>query len=156
MKRIVIVGTTGSGKTTLARTLAQQLKSPHVEVDSIHWLPDWKERPHEETRALLAQHLAQPRWVVDGNYSFVRDLIWGQADTLIWLDYSLFISQWRLLWRSLRRIRTQEMLWGVNQETFRAQFLSRDSLFWWAITSRRSITGHTRSSFSSQSINISP
>jgi adenylate kinase family enzyme len=136
MQRIVIVGTTGSGKTTLAQALAQKLDLPHIEADSYFWLPNWVERNRDEMRTLITPRLMEARWVIDGNYSFLRDLTWGQADTLIWLDYPLWVSQWRLLWRSIDRIRTQDLMWGTNRETFRAQFFSRGSLFLWALKTR--------------------
>jgi len=74
-------------------------------------------------------------WVADGNYRRARDVIWARADTLVWLDYALPVILWQLLRRALRRVVTQEELWGGNRETWRGQFLSRDSLFLWALTS---------------------
>ncbi len=75
------------------------------------------------------------RWVVAGNYGVVRDLVWPRADTLVWLDYPLTLDFWRLTRRSLRRIVTREELWAGNRETFRSQFLSRASLYVWAVRS---------------------
>jgi adenylate kinase family enzyme len=70
--------------------------------------------------------------VTSGNYSKARDLIWGRADTLVWLDYPLGLVLFRLLRRALQRITTQEELWAGNRETWRGQFFSRDSLFIYA------------------------
>ena len=83
--------------------------------------------------------------MVSGNYSKVRDLIWTRADTLIWLDYPFPLVFWRLLRRTIRRVVTQEDLWGSgNRESWRVQFFSRDSLFLWALKThwlyQRSIT----------------
>src|SRR5262249_52747678 len=87
---------------------------------------------------------AVDRWVVGGNYSKARDLIWRRADTLVWLDYNFPLVMGRLFRRTVKRIVTQEDLWGSgNRETWRTQFLSRDSLFVWAVKThwkyRRSI-----------------
>jgi adenylate kinase family enzyme len=138
MKRIVVVGVAGSGKTTTARRLSGLLNSPHIELDSLHWLPDWQERTTSEFRAKLADMLLADRWVVDGNYSKARDVVWPQADTLVWLDYPLWRILWQLLRRTIQRIVSQENLWNTgNKETWRKQFLSRESLFLWALKTYR-------------------
>lgn len=131
--RIVVIGSTCSGKTTLARHLADGLQIPHIELDALYWDPNWTEVPLENFRNRVAQHVAEPAWVVDGNYSRVRDLVWDQADTLIWLDYGLALILARLLKRTVRRIWFREILWSGNRETFRGAFFSRDSLLWWAV-----------------------
>lgn len=137
-QRIVVVGTTGSGKTTLAQQLGEKLTLPHTSLDALNWGPKWTPVPVETFRERTAQLVAAHCWIVDGNYTAVRDIVWGQADTLIWLDYSLPLIFWRLTKRSLHRILSQEELWGGNRESFRAQFLSRDSLYLWALK------GHSR------------
>ncbi|MBI3740305.1 MAG: AAA family ATPase [Chloroflexi bacterium] len=134
-KRIVVVGTSGSGKTTFARELATKLGYPHIELDAIHWLPNWHEAPLEIFRKRVAQLTARECWVLDGNYSKVRDLTWGRADTLVWLDYSLQLILWRLMRRTMRRIFLRQELWNGNRESLRGAFIGRDSLFAWAITS---------------------
>ena len=75
------------------------------------------------------------KWVLDGNYSKVRDLAWGRADTLVWLDYPFLIVLGRLIKRSIPRVFTHQELWNGNYESFRGMFLSRDSLFIWLIPS---------------------
>lgn len=135
-KRTAVVGVTGSGKTTLAGQLAELNRIPHIELDRLHWLPGWRERSYEDFLEELDRLTRAENWVVDGNYSHARDLIWSRIDTLIWLDYPLWIILWRLLRRTLRRIIQQENLWDTgNRETWRKQFFSRDSLFLWAIRS---------------------
>lgn len=133
MKRVVIIGTTGSGKTTLGKQISEKLNIPQIELDALSWLPGWQNKPVEQFRADVQAALAGEAWVVDGNYSKVRDIVWGQADTLIWLDYSFVLISWRLFKRSIKRSVSREDLWGTgNRETLRTQFLSRDSLFNWA------------------------
>lgn len=102
--RIVIIGRTGSGKTTLARELAAALGVAHVELDSLYFGPDFSTAPLEVLRERTSDAIAGERWVTDGNKRAVRDLVWPRADTIIWLDYALLVSIWRLgkraLWRT--------------------------------------------------------
>jgi adenylate kinase family enzyme len=132
-KRVVIVGVTGSGKTTLARNISNMLGIPHFELDAIHWLENWEPLPVDEFQNQVKRLLAKNTWVVDGNYGKVRDIIWGNADTVIWLDYSFPRIFYQLFQRTLRRVFLHEELWNKNKEHFRSQFLSSDSLFIWAI-----------------------
>ncbi len=131
MNRIAVVGATGSGKTTLANKAAQRLGIPHVEVDSIYWGPNWTPIPLEDFRRWIDEATSGSRWIIDGNYSKVRDLVWGRADTLVWLDYPLWLVFIRLLRRSIPRVFTKQILWNDNHENFQNMFLSRDSLFVW-------------------------
>jgi hypothetical protein len=85
----------------------------------------------------VARAVAADDWVADGNYSKARDLVWNRADTLVWLDYAFVLSFTRLVRRTVARVATRQVLYGGNRERFREQFLSRDSLFLWAISSYR-------------------
>lgn len=102
--RIVIIGRTGSGKTYLGKQLAAALGYPHVELDSLFFGPDFTTVPLDVLRERTAAAIAGEQWVTDGNKSAVRDLVWPRADTIVWLDYSIWVSLWRLgrraLWRS--------------------------------------------------------
>lgn len=133
MKRIAVVGTTGSGKTTLARGIARTLGVPHVELDALQWGPDWTPAETATFRADVAAALAGESWVVDGNYAAVRDLVWSRADTVVWLDYSAGTVLWRLLVRTLRRGLRQEVLWNGNRERLWFHFTSRDSILLWML-----------------------
>ncbi|WP_374711380.1 adenylate kinase [Symbiobacterium terraclitae] len=132
-RRIVVVGTTGSGKTTLARQLAQRLGCPHVEADVLFWGPHWTKTPVDEFRTQVDRATAGDCWTFDGNYSKVRDITWGRADTLVWLDYPLPLVLWRLLRRTIRRSLNLEQLWNGNRETLWHHLFTRDSLFLWAL-----------------------
>jgi adenylate kinase family enzyme len=135
--RIVIYGPTGSGKTATAKRMGELLALPVVELDSLFWRPNWNPAPDEEFRARVAEALNANRagWICDGNYtSKVPDLILPQADLVIWLRLPFVVTYWRLLTRTVRRVWTEETLWGTNRESWQQAFLSRDSLLLWAIT----------------------
>lgn len=133
MQRIAVVGTSGSGKTTLAAQISQILAIPHVELDMLHWEPNWIEVSDEVMRSQVIQALLPQRWVVDGNYSNVRDLVWGKADTVVFLDYCLLVVMNHLLWRTLWRSVTQQQVCNGNQESLKTALFSRDSIILWAL-----------------------
>ena len=137
MRRIVVLGTTGSGKTTLAAELAHRLALRHVELDALYWRPEWTPPQAVEFRDAVRKALRIEGWVVDGNYSKVRPVVWPKADTLVWLDYSLSRILWQLWRRTWRRWAERELLWGTNRERLWHQFLTRDSLFLWALQTYR-------------------
>ena len=93
-RRIVVYGQTGSGKSTVAARIARCLGVPHIELDAIHWLPGWAEKPLEEFRAdvVAALNGCADGWVCDGNYSKVRDLVLAQADSVVWLRLPLRVT----------------------------------------------------------------
>jgi adenylate kinase family enzyme len=136
-QRISVVGTSGSGKTTMARRLAERLGFEHVELDSLHWGPDWTPTPRELFRERVAEALGGRTWTTDGNYSSVRDIVWNRADTVVWLDYSLDVVMGRVIQRTIRRSALREELWNGNRESIGTSFLSRDSIILWAFNSYR-------------------
>lgn len=137
MRRIVVVGTTGSGKTTLARAIAGRLGVPHVELDALHWEANWTEAPTDVLRDRLTRAVGGAAWVVDGNYRKVRDLFWSRADTVVWLDYSLPVILWQLACRTLKRAVTREELWSGNRERLTTALFRRDSIILWALKTYR-------------------
>ena len=132
-RRIVVLGTTGAGKTVLARQLSATLSLPYVELDALRWDANWTDAGDEVFRARVADAVSGDGWGVDGNYSVARDLVWPRATGVVWLDYHLAVIMWRLFWRTVRRAFTREELWNGNRERFRDHFLSKDSLFLWAL-----------------------
>jgi adenylate kinase family enzyme len=109
-----VVGSSGSGKTRLSRALAQALAAPHVELDALCHGPGWT------TRATFAEDVDRAtraeRWVVDGNYTEVRELLWSRADTVVWLDLPRLVVEWQVARRSLVRWLTRAPLWNGNRE----------------------------------------
>ncbi len=138
MSRIIIIGTSGAGKSMLGEQAAGQLGVPFLELDAYFWLPGWVQVEDDVFRQRVGEAVAAEAWVAGGNYSRARDLIWQRADTLVWLDYPLRLTLWRLFRRTVKRNMTQEDLWHTgNRESWAKQFVSRDSLFLWAMGSYR-------------------
>lgn len=139
MDRINVVGTSCSGKTTLARRLAVRLDAPHVELDALFWGPNWTPVDPLRFRERVAASAAGSRWVIDGGYSPVRDLTWSRADTVVWLDYSLALVLARWVRRTAARMRSRAEFWpGTgNRESVR-NALRRDGLLWWILRTHRS------------------
>jgi len=137
LRRVAVVGTSGAGKTTLARRLSERLGIPHVELDALHWEPNWTPAEPEVFSERTAQALSGPTWVTDGNYSQVRSIVWSRADTVVWLDFSLPVVMGRMLRRTVRRLVTREELWNQNRENLAGAFLSRDSIILWALQTYR-------------------
>jgi len=133
MRRINVVGTSGSGKTTFGTELSRRLGVPRIELDALSWEANWVSVAPEVLRERVAQAVAADTWVVDGNYSATRDLVWGRADTVVWLDYPFATVMWRVIVRTLRRSLRGEVLWSGNRESLRLAF-SRDSIILWALT----------------------
>ena len=131
MKRISVIGTTGSGKTTFARQLAEKLGCPHIELDALHWEANWVEAPDEIFRQRVEQATRVACWVVDGNYSQVRDMVLSRADTVVWLDFPFRTVLGRLSRRTFGRAFHRRELWSGNRESLWTHFFSRDSLFLW-------------------------
>jgi adenylate kinase family enzyme len=105
-----------------------------VELDSIHWGPNWTPLPLEVFRERVRQALDADAWVIDGNYSKVRDIVWGRAHTVVWLDYPLSVIMGRVIRRTLHRTLTREELWSGNQERFWEAFFGRDSIVRWSLS----------------------
>lgn len=129
---ICVIGTSGAGKTTLAHQLSQKLMIPHVELDSLYWEANWVEPPLNIFRDRVNESLVGKHWIVDGNYSKIRDIVWGNADTLVWLDYSFPVVMSRILWRTFYRVLTQQKVCNGNYETWK-KALSTDSVILWAL-----------------------
>jgi adenylate kinase family enzyme len=134
VRRIAVVGTSGSGKTWLGREIARRLVVPFVELDSIYHQPGWQPLPAEEFRRRVADIVAGAGWVIDGNYSAVRDVVWTRADTVIWFDLPRRVVMRQLVTRTLRRAITRAELWNGNREPLTGLFLldPETSIIRWA------------------------
>ena len=110
---------------------------PYVELDAFHHGPNWTDVPTDEFRKQVAAAVAAHGWVVDGNYAKARDLIWGRVETVLWLDYPFPVMLGRLMRRTFGRCIRREEIWHGNREILWRHLCTRDSLFWWLITTYR-------------------
>lgn len=122
MNRVHVVGTSGSGKTTIARAIAEKLGIRHIELDAIHWQSDWNNLPKDEFRKRVLEETEHGDWTIDGNYSAVRDIVWDRVDTIVWLNIPFWPVFLRVTWRTIKRILTREKLWNGNVEGLDALF----------------------------------
>jgi adenylate kinase family enzyme len=139
VQRVSVVGNSGSGKTTFAAELARRIGAPHLELDSVFHQPGWEPLPAEEFRVRVAAFTAGDRWVVDGNYSGVLDLVWPRADTVVWLDPPRHRVMRRIVGRTLRRVFSRAELWNGNREPWGNLFRvdPEKSVVAWAWTRHR-------------------
>jgi putative MATE family efflux protein len=100
-ERIIVKGGAGAGKSTLSRALGKKFGLPVIHLDRYVYGPGWKKVEFAEVRARVAQALASNRWVVDGTYSDLHDLMLPQADLVIWIEQ----PAWRRLYRTWRKTR---------------------------------------------------
>lgn len=136
MVRISVVGTSGSGKSTVGRAAAARLGVPFLELDSLRHQAGWVELPDDQFVARTAEVVAGDGWVVDGNYSAVRPVVWARATSVVWLD----LPRWRVMTaitrRTIVRAVLRRELWNGNRERL-ADVLSLDprrSIVLWAWT----------------------
>ncbi len=136
MRRISVVGNSGSGKTTVATAIAGALGVPHLELDAVFHQPNWQPLDREVFRDRVAEFIAGDGWVVDGNYNAVQDLIWQRADTVVWMDLPRRQIMRQLLARTLRRMLMRTELWNGNTEPLRNLFMldPQQSILRWAWT----------------------
>jgi adenylate kinase family enzyme len=136
MERVWVVGNSGAGKSTLARRIADALGAHHTELDAIFHQPGWTELPRQEFRGQVEAVVRGPRWVVDGNYTVVADLVRARADTVVWIDLPRRTVMRRLGVRTLVRVARRTELWNGNRESL-GNLLSLDkekSILVWAWT----------------------
>lgn len=134
LDRVVVVGISCSGKTTFSKRLATILDNPRFELDDFFWGPNWRPKPAADFRRLAAEAAACERWVIDGGYGAVRNLIWPRATAVVWLNLGFATVFGRAVVRSFKRGLTGELLHAAgNRESFRRSFFSRGSILLYII-----------------------
>lgn len=134
--RLVVVGCSGSGKTTMARALARACDLPHVELDGVNWQAGWIDlavHDPDEFFRRISDAAAGERWVMDGNYTKARAAHWTRATAIIWMDTPRSRVMPQVIWRSFTRALSKKELWpGTgNKELFR-RWLDKEHPIRWA------------------------
>ena len=133
-RRVSVVGTSAAGKSTLCEQIAPLLDLPLFPLDEVYFVgPGWRAMPRDEFRERVGELAEGDRWIIDGNYSTVRDLVWARATDVIWLDLSFPVVFSRALTRTVKRIRDQQELYAGNRETFTRSFLNPYGIPWWVL-----------------------
>ncbi|MGH2610790.1 MAG: adenylate kinase [Tepidiformaceae bacterium] len=118
-RRVIVVGASCAGKSTLSERLAGMLGVPFVELDALFWKPGWEKTPDDEFLPKVVEATSGDGWVVAGAYHRQTEpTVWPRAETAVWLDFPLRTVTWRILRRSWVRWRRKELLWGTNEEKF--------------------------------------
>ncbi|APZ47050.1 hypothetical protein BW723_12495 [Polaribacter reichenbachii] len=135
-RKIIITGTTCTGKTTLGKKISKEFGIPQIDLDDLHFLPNWVEKENEEfvndVNSEVAKH---QEWIVTGSYqSLLKDSVWQEATLIVWLDYSLSLVLRRYFIRTYKRVFLKEKCCGENYETLGRTF-SKESLFLWIFKS---------------------
>ncbi len=134
MRRILIIGSGGAGKSTVARLLGTKLALPIIHLDAHYWHPGWLATPPDVWRAQVAELTARDAWVMDGNYGGTMEQRLAACDTVVFLDLPRTVCLWRLMRRAVRyagRSRP-DMTPGCPEK------LSWEFVWWvWSYSSRR-------------------
>ena len=136
-RRIAIFGR--AGKTSLAKAIATKHALEFIEIDWIHFMPNWQERSDDEILEIVTQKMdgAEAGWIVDHHWPSTVTAVLGKADTLILINLPWRSLFWMYLKRSIKRSWTGELIAGGNKETWRLNFASRESHLWHTIKTRK-------------------
>lgn len=115
--RIIVIGCSGSGKSTVAEILARKLDLPYMATDHCYWTEDWKPVPQQDVRTWADKMTSADNWVFDGNFDEDRDLVWARAELAVWMDLPLFVTVWRVLCRNLSWWVSRQKVWGGKRMT---------------------------------------
>lgn len=100
MKRVIVVGSGGSGKSTFSRLLGEITRLPVIHLDTLFWKPNWTSTPKDEWREVVRRELERKEWIMDGNFGSTREMRMQAADTIIILD----LPRWLCIYRILKRM----------------------------------------------------
>ncbi len=139
--RVLVIGTSGSGKSTFAEKLAGEAGIAHLELDVINWRPGWYDRSREETEAFLADvdlATSQRDWVLAGNYSVTRPVVLPRVTHLVWMDLPLWLVMAQVIPRSIRRAaaKDRDVFDGCREDWPR--LIRADHPIRWALTTHYS------------------
>jgi adenylate kinase family enzyme len=99
MERVLVIGSGGSGKSTVAKAIASRLGLPLIHLDALYWHPGWQSTENSAWDAVVRDLLDAPAWVIDGNYGRTLDIRLARCDTVVFLDLPRAVCLWRALKR---------------------------------------------------------
>lgn len=117
MTKYLIIGCSGSGKSTLARNPSNKLSISYYDTDSLYWQKDWQLQ--DEITVINQLPLESESWIIDGNFENNRDLIWSNADKIVWLNLNPFLILYRVIARNLSWFLRQKPTWSGNKMTLK-------------------------------------
>ena len=129
MKRVLVIGCPGSGKTTLAKALAEKTELPLIHLDKIQWTGNWECLRGEDFDRILTEKMQAPCWIIDGNYNRTIPMRLSHCDTVIYLDYPTCVSLFGALKRVISNYgKVRDDMGGNCREKFDPTF------FWFILT----------------------
>jgi adenylate kinase family enzyme len=134
-RRIVVVGVSGAGKTSLARRISTRVGVPHADMDGFFHGRGWVRRP--EAVSDVATFVAREAWVTERPYSDVADLVYGRAQLVVWLDLPTWRTMYQVIGRTVsRRLRRTELWHGNIEGPLWRVFVDREHVVRWAWSTR--------------------
>src|SRR5829696_6662179 len=100
MRKVLVIGSGGAGKSTVARRLGARLQIDVIHLDSLYWQPGWVETSKDEWKTIVAEILKRDSWILDGNYSGTLAMRYEACDTVIFLDMPPIVCLWRVIKRA--------------------------------------------------------
>ena len=101
-RRVLIIGSGGAGKSTLAARIGARLALPVIHLDAVYWRAGWVETPADEWQRTVAELAARDGWVMDGNYGGTMPARLAACDTVVFLDLPRLLCLWRVVRRAIR------------------------------------------------------
>lgn len=135
MRKVNVIGTSGSGKSYFSKRLAKKLNAPYIEMDAIFWQQNWQGLETADFLAKVKEAINQATFVLDGNHSKTNKVKWHVVDTIIWLDLGFWRTFSQIIRRSISRSFSKTEIWqGTgNKESFHRNFLSSESVVLWML-----------------------
>lgn len=130
MKRIIVIGGNGSGKTTFSLELAKKLKIPLIHLDQYFWKGNWENMSNNEFDSFLIQELQKPQWIIDGNYNRTLPIRINYCDTIFYFDFSTIYCILGITIRTIKNYGKNRFDMGGNcPEKFDINFYKNVILF---------------------------
>ena len=113
--------------------MQKKFNAPYVQLDELHWKPNWEESSDEEFFPKLEKALLSDMWILDGNYTRTIPIKWKRVQMVVYLDLPFHVVLYRIVKRSLLRGIRKEELWHGNRETVWKHLFTSDSMILWTI-----------------------